>query len=307
MKKIPVLLLLFAVLAIIPAVHAQGSSENTTPCVPAGPNEWQNPLPEYHGACRLYTPHFPVGDNWESSVLLTGNVKLGPMVFFDLRDENGKRAVANVQIPLVDYLIITYGFQANARGDPLFTQENIFTAVPGQPPVNGWGIIDVAVLGPTGTPMFLTTVPVTIQIGFRHRNATGNIDNRASVPAMVAQESFSLTCQRYTSGKRSRSDCGIALANPQSIPATVTATVRNINGSLIGTFTVSLSPTGHVAKMLGDFFAFPSGFSDVECVIDFSSPGVTILGMGLKNDINPDGSFVISGITVGPGRPVPLQ
>ena len=152
-------------------------------------------------------------------------------------------------------------------------------------PAGGSRIIDTAGLSPTlsqGWGQVITTGSVAGTAIFRQQLSIVR-DAEGAVPlSLSGMQQFVLPFDN-TQGFVT----AIALANEDpSQSTTVSVTLRDLNGIILGNETVNLTPLGRSA------FVLPSQFTEtanVQGVAEFSSPNVDLSALGLR--YNPIGSF----------------
>ena len=87
---------------------------------------------------------------------------------------------------------------------------------------------------------------------------------------------------------------GIALANPQTAPATVTVNVLDSNGLLVFTSSFTLNPNAHISNLLSGLPGAPPGLSFTGSV-QILSPGVPIVALSLNAEKFPSFSSLPPG------------
>jgi hypothetical protein len=102
-----------------------------------------------------------------------------------------------------------------------------------------------------------------------------------------------------TSGQSGNIDSGVAIANNGPVAASVTLSLTDLTGALVGTpITISVPGSGHNAQFLEQFFAgqtLPSPFKGVLRISTSSSAGISVVGLRARyNERQPATDFLIT-------------
>ncbi|MDO8520547.1 MAG: hypothetical protein Q7S52_00340 [bacterium] len=299
MKKLLffVLFVVLAVSAFIPPAASQTSGAEL-PCVPDTENpDW---VPDYANACVVWIPHIAASGEedpvrWETIVTIINN-SIDKLLRFQLLwfDDSG-----NAFNLLREHQILT-GATWSDNVQPRERVELTYTS-----PTSGTisGGMRVEIIPRPGSHTIGATVFATFQL-----RKNGTVVNMATVPAMLPQKNFTLSCSSQTVIAHDISDgdildCGVAFTNPVVQTAVITATVWRSGGTKFGEFNIPPLPKqGHIARMLSEFFPFP--FPGGKYSVEISS-NVPFVGIGLQNVRKQNDApekFVISTIPFGPER-----
>ncbi len=136
------------------------------------------------------------------------------------------------------------------------------TPITGTLPSTSLGVNGIIVITGNTAPTYsanwariTATGAVSIATFFEIRDgATGTLYSRVGVNASAATMS-KFVIPRV---RNSALEVAFALVNTGEVPATYTATLRDVNGAPIGTKTESLGPRSQTAKLAGEFFGLTS-------------------------------------------------
>ena len=149
--------------------------------------------------------------------------------------------------------VSTVAYATNLTGTPTIT---------GTLPSTSLGVNGIIVITGNTAPTYsanwariTATGAVSIATFFEIRDgATGTLYSRVGVNASPATMS-KFVIPRV---RNSALEVAFALVNTGEVPATYTATLRDVNGVPIGTKTESLGPRSQTAKLAGEFFGLTS-------------------------------------------------
>ncbi|HEY3837554.1 MAG TPA: putative Ig domain-containing protein [Bryobacteraceae bacterium] len=210
--------------------------------------------------------HIAAGGGWSTSIYLANTSSNTVGVQLALHADDGS--------PLSLGMAITQqGQTQNATGASLTTAIApnatlvITSGDPTAPLSTGW--VDVLTSGPiNGFAVFSTTENGTASSGTSPLQTS--FESRADVPY----------------DNRSGFVTAAALANLANTPATVTATIWDPTGVLLGTQTVQLPANGHTSFLLPTQFPVSGG---VQGIVQFQSSAGNLAGVGLQ--VSPQGTF----------------
>ena len=124
----------------------------------------------------------------------------------------------------------------------------VITASPSEPVGlnSNWGAVEA-----TGN--------VSITTLFEIRDSAGTLTTRVSVPASPTMSKFVMP---RIQNPQSRTDVAFAIANASPVPANVSASLRDVTGTVIATKTFTISPRTQTAQFVGELFGDVSPASE---------------------------------------------
>ena len=206
------------------------------------------PLQETSSA-NLYFPHYADGSGWTTQVILVNSKDsrlTGTLEFLG----QGSKAAAPVTITLDDGSVgSSFNYSIPSRSSQRFTTSNPSGAV--------------SVGSVRAIPYLLNATPSGLLIfSFVSENVTVS---EAGVPALPEGSAFRFYVEvSGTPGQIGSVRSGVAITDTSGASNTVTLELTNLDGSLaLAAETLSIPPSGQVARFLDELFSLPKNFSGV--------------------------------------------
>jgi hypothetical protein len=125
----------------------------------------------------------------------------------------------------------------------------------------------------TGYASMQCTSPVDAQALYSFYSASGVKLSEATVFSSPASRTVAVLADQ-----REGSQLGLAMTNDSDQTNTLTITVNDANGNLVGTATQDLAPRTSTARFLGEFLSLPAGFYG-QAIISSSTGIVSVIGL----------------------------
>ena len=223
----------------------------------------------------VYFPHFADGNGWATQVILvnpTDRTITGTVAF--LGQGSDTAAAAPVLLTLADGSRgSNFDYSIAPRSAQRFTTSKT---------AGGVTVGSVRATPSSGTPAPSGLVVFSLASG-------GKIVSEAGVPALPKGSAFRVYVEASgTPGQVGSIRSGLAITNTAATSNTVTLEVTRLDGSLaVAPKTLSLPPSGQIARFIDDIFTLPGNFAGVLRVT--STGDVAMAGLRLR--INDNGEL----------------
>ena len=225
----------------------------------------------------IYLPHFADGAGWTTQVILvnpTDATMTGTMQF--LGQGSGTTAASPVNLMFDDGSAgSNFAYQIAPRSSRRFTTTN--------PATVSVGSVRVTADTGSGTPSGLGAFSYAVG---------GVTVSEAGVPALPQGAAFRIYAETSgVPGQVGSVRSGVAITDTSGTSNTVTLELTNLDGSLaMAPATLSIPPSGQVARFLDELFSLPAGFSGVLRLTSTSEVAV----VALRACVNERADFMIT-------------
>ena len=216
----------------------------------------------------IYFPHFADGSGWTTQVVLvnpTETTMTGTVHFFG--QGSGTTAVSPVTLTLNDASIgSSFAYSIPARSSQRFTTSNPAGTV-------AVGSVRATPDGGSNTPSGLLIFSFV---------SGGVTVSEAGVPALPEGSAFRVYVESSGTPEQIGSiRSGVAITDTSGASNTVTLELTNLDGSVaLAAETLSIPPSGQVARFLDELFSLPDNFSGVLRVT--STADIALVGLRLR-------------------------